>query len=282
MRRHDRRAVKFSIVTISFNQAQFLERAIRSVIEQDYPDVEYIIVDPGSTDGSRDIIAQYQSWFARVILEPDAGAADGLNKGFAAASGDMFGFLNSDDALLPGALHEAAALLQSNPDVDVVSGDCEVIDGYGNLLRISHSDRFSLNRYAYGAGILMQPSTFFRAAAYRRTAGFNRANRSNWDGELFVDMAQAGARFARSRRVWSQYRIHGTSITGTGKMDAAIAAYRERMFHAIVGRPWRTRDRLIGASYRMLKYLETPAAVHQRLLHGPIYRRAQVQTAPGQ
>jgi glycosyltransferase involved in cell wall biosynthesis len=267
--------MKFSIVTISYNQVQFLERTIESVLGQNYPDLEYIIVDPGSTDGSREIIERYRTHFAHVMLEPDRGAADGLNKGFAAASGQIFAFLNSDDVLLPGALADAAGFLQVHSDVDVVSGDCEIIDERDQLMRISHSDRFSLRRYAYGVGILMQPSTFFRASAYQRTRGFNVQNRSNWDGELFVDMAEAGARFARSRRCWSRYRLHGASITGTGKLDRAISAYYNRMFTRIMGRPRRATDWLPGAAYRLLKYLETPRALQQRLLHGPVYRRAQ-------
>jgi glycosyltransferase involved in cell wall biosynthesis len=269
--------MKFSIVTISFNQAQYLERAIRSVLEQDHDDIEYIVVDPGSRDGSRDIIARHADRIATTLLDPDRGAADGLNKGFAAATGEVYGFLNSDDVLLPGALSAAVRFLREHPQVDVVSGDCEVVDAQDKVLRASYSDRFSLRRYAHGTGILMQPSTFFRARAYKSTHGFNAANRSNWDGELFVDMARAGARFARSRGMWSQYRIHGSSITGTGKMDAAIAAYRERMFRTIVGRSWRSSDRLFSAGYRLLKYLETPQAMRQRLLHGPVYRRAQAQ-----
>src|SRR4029077_2212938 len=83
---------RVSIVTISFNQAPFLERAIRSVLEQDHPDVEYIVVDPGSTDGSREIIEKYRSRIAKVILEPDRGPANGLNKGFAAATGEILGY----------------------------------------------------------------------------------------------------------------------------------------------------------------------------------------------
>src|ERR1700738_5632483 len=105
---------KVSIVTISFNQAEFLERAIRSVVDQDYPEIEYSVVDPGATEGSRDIIERYRSRIARVIYEPDRGPADGLNKGFACATGDIFGFLNSDDVLLPGAVRRAVSFLESN------------------------------------------------------------------------------------------------------------------------------------------------------------------------
>src|SRR5450432_3341584 len=96
--------LKVSIVTISFNQAAYLEEAIRSVLDQDHPLVEYIVVDPGSTDGSRDIIERYRGRIAKVLYEPDQGPADGLNHGFAHATGDVFACLNADDLLLPRAV----------------------------------------------------------------------------------------------------------------------------------------------------------------------------------
>jgi len=111
---------RVSIVTISFNQAQYLERAIRSVLEQDYPEIEYIVVDPGSTDGSRDVIEHYRSRISKVIFEPDTGPANGLNKGFAAASGEIFGCMNADDAYLPGAVTKAVAAFRAAPGADIV------------------------------------------------------------------------------------------------------------------------------------------------------------------
>ena len=99
--------MKVSVVTVSFNQARFLERAIRSVLGQDYDDIEYIVVDPGSTDGSRAIVERWRDRIDRIILEPDRGPPDGLNKGFAAATGEIFAYLNADDALLPGAVRAA-------------------------------------------------------------------------------------------------------------------------------------------------------------------------------
>ena len=96
--------LKISIVTLSFNQRAYLQEAIDSVLSQGYLDLEYIVVDPGSTDGSRDLIKSYGDRIAHCIFEPDRGAADGLNKGFERATGDVFGFLNADDLLFPGAL----------------------------------------------------------------------------------------------------------------------------------------------------------------------------------
>jgi glycosyltransferase involved in cell wall biosynthesis len=265
--------MKFSLVTISFNQAAFLERTIRSVIEQDCAGLEYIIVDPGSTDGSREIIERFRPHFAHVVLEPDRGAADGLNKGFARATGDYFGFLNSDDVLLPGALREAAGFLTAHPAVDAVSGACRVIDADDRLLRYSFSDRFSLARYAFGTGVLIQPSTFFRASAWRSTRGFNIENRSSWDGELFVDMAAAGCSFARSSRVWSGYRLHKQSITGSAKLKLAQQQYHQRKFREIMKRDPMPGDWLPAAGYRILKYLETPRALTERVFRGPVYGR---------
>src|SRR5215212_920496 len=115
--------MKFSIVTISFNQVRFLEQAIYSVLEQDHPSVEYIVVDPGSTDGSREIIERYRDRIDKVVFEPDKGPADGLNKGFAHASGDVFGFPNSDDILEPGTLSGVARYFETHPEVDLVSGN---------------------------------------------------------------------------------------------------------------------------------------------------------------
>ena len=110
--------MKVSIVTISFNQAKYLERAIISVVEQNYSNIEYIVVDPGSTDGSREIIEKYRSKITIVILDPDKGPTDGLNKGFAAATGDIYAYINADDALLPGAVKSV---------VDFFGGGCLMV-----------------------------------------------------------------------------------------------------------------------------------------------------------
>src|ERR1700761_7428026 len=112
--------MKVSIVTISFNQGAFLESAIRSVLEQDYGDIEYIVVDPGSTDGSREILERYRDRITKLILDPDDGPADGLNHGLAAATGEIFAYINADDMLLPGAVREAIGAFAKYPGADVI------------------------------------------------------------------------------------------------------------------------------------------------------------------
>jgi glycosyltransferase involved in cell wall biosynthesis len=245
---------------------------MRSVLDQDYPDIEYIVVDPESTDGSRGIIEQYRRQLSKVILEPDKGAADGLNKGFEQATGEIFGFLNSDDVLLPGAVRRAVEFLEPG-EFDIVSGQAVVIDAMDQKLRIAYSDRYSLKAHAYGASILIQPSTFFTSAIYRRTQGFNIENRSNWDGELFVDMAIAGARFGLVNEVWSGYRLHEQSITSSGKLHQQIEEHHRLMFSKILGRDESNIDRMIAKAYLMRKYLLNPRSLYERITKGPIYRR---------
>lgn len=265
--------MKVSIVTISFNQSEYIERAITSVLEQDYSDIEYIVVDPGSTDGSREIINNYSSRISKLIFTPDDGPSDGLNKGFSVASGEVFAFLNADDVLLPGSVRQAVECLKSNNSVDVVYGNSLITDENDRILRKAYSDRFSLFMRAYGKCSIMQPSTFFKSSAFKTIGGFNPKNRSNWDGELFTDMALANAKFMRVPYFWSCYRIQPQSITGTGKLDQQIHQHYRRMFEKIMQRKPLYIDSLFGVVLRFVRYLLNPRDVFERAVHGPIYRR---------
>ena len=160
--------MKFSIVTVSFNQGKFLERAIRSVLAQEAAEIEYIVVDPGSTDDSRTIIERYRDQFAKVIFEKDAGPADGLNRGFAHATGDIFCYLNSDDELEPRALARVAEFFSEQPQTDIVCGHAWIVDDNNSRLRRVWSDPYEIMGVAYGTAIQIQPSTFIRKEAFRR------------------------------------------------------------------------------------------------------------------
>ncbi len=179
--------MKFSVVTVSFNQRQYLEEALTSVLAQDYPAIEYIVVDPGSTDGSRELIESFRDRLASMVFEADQGAADGLNKGFQRASGDIFGFLNSDDVLLPGAMKTVSRAFEQNPDCDIVMGNGFIVDAMGKRIRRIRAAGFTLDRYFYGGATWLQQATFFRRTAFEQVGGFNVNNRSCWDGELVVD-----------------------------------------------------------------------------------------------
>ena len=266
--------MRVSIVTISFNQVEFLRRTIDSVLSQPYEEIEYIIVDPGSTDGSRELIEQYASRIACAIFEPDQGPADGLNKGFARATGSVFGFLNSDDILCPGAVSAVVRYLTDHPSVDVVSGHAKVLDPDDRVLRRTYSDRMSLVRCIYGGIALIQPSTFFRRTAFERTGGFNIANRATWDGELFFDMAKAGCRFALSNDIWSGYRLHAGSITATRRLEEERQAVRGRQFLKVMGRSPNRWDMSLRFFFRMWRHLVNPRDTMERIFRGPVFGRS--------
>ena len=259
--------MKVSIVTLSFNQAGYLQHAMRSVLDQQGVDLEYIVVDPGSTDGSRAIIDCHADRVIRVY-EPDNGPGDGLNKGFARASGDVLGYLNADDAYLPGALAEAAAAFARRGRPDVVCGHGLVVDGDGRVLRRFRSAPFGLERFAFGASVQMQQSTFFRADAYARTPGFNAANRTCWDAELLMELGLAGARFRIVDRYWSLFRLHAQSITGSGRLNERYRDDLARMFRRVMGRPPRPSDAWVGRGLRLARWIGDPVGLAVRLRDG--------------
>jgi len=260
--------MKISLVTISFNQAPFLEEAIRSILDQAYPDLEYIVVDPGSTDGSRAIIERYRSGIAHMLFEPDTGPADGLNKGFALASGDIYGYLNSDDKLLPGALSGVARAFRRHPTADLVYGHGHVIDRSGATIRSCRSDRYNLRRAAYGNSVIMQQAAFWRREAFQAVRGFNPANRLSWDGEFWIDLQKAGKRFQRVNEYWAQFRAHDESITHKyhgGAQESPFGHEQRRLFEKAMGRPAGRMDKLAAAATRAEKWLVDPLNLWFRL-----------------
>lgn len=272
----NRKMPRVSIVTISFNQAQFLERTIQSVLAQDYPDIEYIVVDPGSTDGSRDIIERYRLRISKIIYRPDDGAPDGLNHGFAESTGDILGFLNSDDLLASTAVTSAVRYLEKHPAIDVVSGHSDLIDPDDRFLRHLYSNRMSVTRFIYGGCILMQPSTFFKSAAYRQTPGFNVKNKVNFDGEIFLQMAMNGAKFSVVDEVWSSYRVHPQSITGSRSSRVKVQEAQAEMFRLVKGRRPHRFDRLLVIGGRILRHMLNPTDTWERIRRGPVFARRLV------
>ena len=239
-----------SIVTISYNKGPYLEECVRSVIEQDLPGVQYVVVDPGSTDGSRGVLERYRSRLSTLIEEPDDGPADGLNKGFAAADADILGYLNADDRYVPGTLRYVADYFARHPEVDVLCGAIRIIDEHGRVSpRKRTSDPFDLADYAAGICTVGQQATFFRRGIFDRAGRFNTANRIAWDGELLVDMALAGARFAAVRKVLGDFRIYGGSITGSRTYAERLAEYQVALRRKLE----RNRVRLYSAQQEKMK-----------------------------
>ncbi len=250
--------LKFSVVTISFNQGRFLESCLKSVLDQNYPRLEYIVVDPGSTDRSRRIIERYADRISRVIFEQDLGPADGLNKGFRHATGDIFCYLNADDVFLPDAFERVARHFEKRPDMDVLCGNGFQIDEDGRRVKRIFSTRWGLRRYAHGACNVVQQATFFRGESFRMARGFNIGNRTCWDGELLVDMALAGARFGRTSKFCGAFRLYGDSITGSGRLSDQYRADSERVMRKALGRTSAHYDAPLGIFFRIEKIIGHP------------------------
>lgn len=257
---------RISVVTVSYNQDRFLRSAIDSVLEQSWPDKELIVVDPGSTDDSRRIIAEYGPRIRHAVLEPDRGAADGLNKGFARATGDILCFLNSDDEFLPGAFERVVAEFGARRRADFISGCGYFIDAAGVRGRRIVPSRLSVGGYLHGACTVFQQGTFFRRHCFDAAGGFNADNRTCWDGELFLDFLCAGMRHEVFYGDVAHFRIHGASITGSATNSAAYLQDEQRLFTKAYGRARHRGDRLLAAGLKASKLLRDPRSAVERLL----------------
>jgi len=157
-----------TIVTPSFNQAAYLGEAIASVLAQDYPRIEYAVADGGSTDGSVEILKRYDDRLAWWTSAPDGGQAAALNTAFARAEGEILGWLNSDDTLLPGAVSRVVAELERDPELALVYGDAEFVDESGASMFTLHARPFDKDAMVRAcANHVVQPGSLFRRLAWR-------------------------------------------------------------------------------------------------------------------
>lgn len=207
-----------SIVTPSFNQAAFLERTMRSVLEQDYPRVEYLVIDGGSIDGSLDIIRRYEDRLSYWISEPDLGQTDAINKGFALARGDIFAWLNSDDTYRPGAVSAAVRYLQDHPEVGMVYGAAYYIDAEDRIVARYPAAQTDYKGLRRGRTTIPQQAMFFRARLWRMVGPLDPTFYYAMDYDLWVRIA-AVTPIAFCPEPWANFRLHGSSKSLT-------AAYR--------------------------------------------------------
>ncbi|HBG60125.1 MAG TPA: glycosyltransferase family 2 protein [Anaerolineaceae bacterium] len=184
---------KISIITPSFNQGQYLEETILSVLEQGYPALEFFIFDGGSTDGSLDIIQKHQDQLTFWESKPDRGQSHAINKGFRMASGEIVAWLNSDDLLAPGALKVVAQAWQQNPGVGLISGQTEIIDQVGKPTgNIFGSEPNVINSLLSSENPISQPSTFFSTSALKEVGFLDETLHMSMDWDLWL---RIGARY---------------------------------------------------------------------------------------
>ncbi len=269
-----------SIVTISMNQGRFLPTTVDSVLSQCDVDLEYVIVDAGSTDGSREYLATLHDPRVKLVLEPDQGPADGLNKGVRSATGAVVGYLNADDLYLANTLRGVDDLFRRKPSVDVVYGDGWIIDGEGRVVRHFESTPWALRQYLYGGVSVLQQSTFFRREAFDHTSGFNTRNATCWDGELLVDLALAGARFHHVCADWSAFRLHAGGISGSRRLEKQYREDLIRLRARAAGREPGTVDACLRPVFRAVKMLRSPGYMIRRLGSQPRARQ-RIELGPG-
>jgi len=205
---------KISVVTPSYNQGSFLAETIDSVLSQDYPNLEYVIIDGGSKDQSVEVIRRYASKLAYWVSEPDRGQAHALNKGFQRCTGEIFAWLNADDVYEPGFLREAARLLRERPDLDVLSGQCTLWygDAQDRLMPPSplrtYEDFLRVGSNWLSERLILQPESIFRRRAYDAAEGIPEEIHYAMDVALWMRMARAGCTFDSVPRPWARLRIH--------------------------------------------------------------------------
>lgn len=213
---------KISVVVPSFNQASFLNATLSSLFEQDYPELEVIVMDGGSTDGSVEIIEGYASRLHYWISEKDDGQADAIKRGFELSSGDIQAWLNSDDQYTAGALRHVADYFRSHPTADAVFGDMIWIDGDGNSLRMQREMPFVKFVWLYTYNYIPQASMFWRRELYERVGGVDTSFHLAMDSDLWARFAGV-TEIHHTRRVLSKQTFYPEQ-----KTQMASKATRER------------------------------------------------------
>ncbi len=201
-----------SIITPSFNQGKYLEETICSVLEQDYPHIEYLIVDGGSSDTSQEIINRYKGRLSWWVSEPDRGQTDAINKGFSHAHGEILAWINSDDTYLPKAISQAVEFLSVNPEVGMVYGDANLINERGETIGKFPARQTNYRLLRRGYVHIPQQSAFFRASLWRKVGPLDPTFQFAMDYDLWVRIARISTIYYLPS-TWANFRLHDTGKT---------------------------------------------------------------------
>ena len=201
--------IKISVITICFNAAKTIEETINSVVRQNYPELEYIIIDGGSTDGTIEIINKYRDKISYFVSEPDKGISDAFNKGIKASTGEIIGIINADDLYYKDALKTIGAFFEANPDTDVTFGNWLSFSNeeYLGRLKYSNSNLEDL-KFTFE---LTHPTVFVRRSAYEKYGLFSLDYKLAMDYELLSKMYYGGAKFSYINETISCFRRGGIS-----------------------------------------------------------------------
>lgn len=257
-----------TIITPSYNQADFLEDTICSVLDQDYPNIEYIVIDGGSSDESVDIIRKYEDRLAWWVSEPDKGQSDAINIGFRRAKGEIVAWLNSDDVYLPGAVTRAVQALKNSPGTALVYADLLSINAQGdhfNTIRYRQFDLIDLLAFS----IIGQPTVFMRKEYLEKTGHLDTSYHYLMDHHLWLRMA-ANAPIKYVQDEWAAARFHQQAKNVSQAKQFGEEAYRildwaetqPQMAEALAADP----KRILGGAHRFnARYLLDGGAPREAL-----------------
>lgn len=217
---------RISIIMPSLNQGKYIEEAIVSVLEQKYPNLELLILDGGSMDGTIDIIKRYSDYLAYWHSKPDKGQTDALIYGFQRTSGDLWGWLNCDDVLLPGVLERVAVLYMKNPKTEIFFGDYFLLDNYGKILECKRVPHRGISWFAQrGYWVFNSTGAFFSGKAYKRVGGLHLDLDYVMDADLFMRMLLTGAEYLHVGCYVSGFRRHDSAKTVKGIRNSRTEYY---------------------------------------------------------
>jgi len=250
---------RITLVVPSFNAVSTVERTLRSIAGQAYPDLQLVCVDGASSDGTVTVLERHRQELAHLLVEPDRGPAEALNKGFRLADGEIFGWLNADDELAPGALLAVARTFRDRPDVDVVTGGCYRFYADGSQVETAVPDRFV--RSMALRNDLEQPSTFWRASVHRSAGELDETMKYAFDWEWWNRLRVRGARFLRVENVLSHYHFSEDNLTSRGGQKVVEEMYRITRRYG----PWRGRVadvyRFLYRTFDLRGYFDDPNAL---------------------
>jgi len=219
---------RITIVTPSYNQAPYIRDTIESIIKQDYPNLEYFIIDGGSTDGSVDIIREYEDRVDYWVSEKDQGQSDAIMKGFDKSTGELFAWVNSDDVLLPGCLEAIANSYLQNREPGIVTADVVYMDSDGKITRYIRLPRQSRFFFFRGIWHASAPAIFFRTALFREVGGVDLAYHLCMDLDLWIRMMKRNTRVTHVSQYLGAFRWHEMSKTVRSIDEQTTALNQER------------------------------------------------------
>jgi glycosyltransferase involved in cell wall biosynthesis len=215
---------KLSIVTPCLNAVQTIERTLKSIEIQAYPNLELIVVDGLSTDGTIDVIRSYQHIVAEFVCEKDRGVAEAINKGFRRATGEIFYYINADDCLYRGALHRVAELFASFPEAEVITGACERVFADGSTLITQVPAHFQ--QVLSMRNDIEQPSTFWRASVHRKAGELDEGFSLAFDWEWWNRLNSSGVHFKITNDILSTYYFSDSNLTSNAGIRVIDEMYR--------------------------------------------------------